>query len=175
MKRRTALKQASAVAGTFAAAGCLSGGSGSGDGTESTTSDDGGDDSEETTVTEPATTESTTAAPMSMASKSLETTGTSCGSENTASVSFTDSGVSVEGQLPVSNPCHEAAFVSTTLDGESMTIVVEAVETDVDACQQCLAKVSYSAGVETNNGVPKSVTVKHRANGETTTVAEASN
>lgn len=169
MKRRTVLKQAGAVAGTIAAAGCLSEGSGSGDGTESTTSES------EDTETESTTSEPTETASMSLSVKSVETTGTSCESEDGASIAFSDGGASIEGQIPASNPCHEAAFVDATLEGESLTVTMEAVEKDVDTCQQCLASVSYAAGVETDNGVPSSVTVKHKANGETSTVAEASN
>lgn len=168
MKRRTVLKQAGAVAGTIAAAGCLSEGSGGGDETESTTSE--GEDTE----TE-STSESTETASMSVSVTSVETAETSCESENTASVSFSDGGASIEGQIPSSNPCHEAAFVDASLEGGALSVTMEAVEKDVDTCQQCLATVSYSAGVETKNGVPSSVTVKHEANGETSTVAEASN
>jgi len=166
MKRRTVLKQAGAVAGTIAVAGCLSEGSGGGDETESTTSES--DDTE-------STTEPTETASMSLSVKSVETTGSSCESEDSASVAFSDDGASIEGKIPASNPCHEAAFVDATLESGSLSVTMEAVEKDVDACQQCLATVSYSAGVETDDGVPSSVTVKHKANGETSTVAEASN
>jgi hypothetical protein len=176
MKRRTLLKRAGAVTGTVAVAGCLSDGGGSGE--ESTTDeDDGGDDGEPTTA-EPTTAEPTTAEPttppLSVAATSLETVNTGCGSENEASVAFGERGASIDGKLPTSNPCHEAAFVDVSLDGGSLTVTVEAVETDVDACQQCLGVVEYTAGIETENGVPESVTVKHSAQGETTVVAEQS-
>lgn len=162
MKRRTVLKRASAVTGSLAIAGCLSEGTGGGE----STSEASGDDE--------STTEPTTSAAMSVSGRSLETVNTGCGSENTAEVSFTESGASVEGKLPVSDPCHEAVFADVSVSDESVVVTMAAVETDADTCQQCLGMVEYSAGLETENGVPKSVTVRHDAQGETTTVAEAS-
>jgi|AntRauTorcE11898_2_1112593.scaffolds.fasta_scaffold01489_2 hypothetical protein len=162
MKRRTVLKRASAVTGSLAAAGCLSEGSG---GSDSTTEES---DDEETT------TEPTTEPSMSLGDRSLETVNTGCGTENTAEVSFTDRGASVTGKIAVSDPCHEAAFVDVSSSDGALMVTMEAVETDADACQQCLGVVEYSAGFETENGVPASVTVKHDSQGETTTVAEGS-
>ncbi|MFC6954104.1 hypothetical protein [Halorubellus litoreus] len=168
MKRRTLLKRASAVTGSLAVAGCLSDGTGSGDGS-TTDEDDGESTTEQPTETEASTTEQ----PMSLGDRSVETVKTGCGSENSATVSFTDSGASVEGKIPTSDPCHEAAFVDIELKDGALTVTMKAVETDVDSCQQCLGMVEYSAGVGTENGVPKSVTVKHEAQGETTVVADA--
>jgi hypothetical protein len=167
MKRRTVLKRASAVTGSLAVAGCLSEGSG---GSGSTTEESGGDGS----TTAASTSEPTTAASMSVGGRSLETVNTGCGSDNTAKVSFTDRGASVTGKIPVSDPCHEAVFADVSVGDDGVTVTMAAAETDADACQQCLGVVEYSAGLETENGVPASVTVRHDAQGETTTVAEAS-
>ena len=169
MKRRTVLKRASAVTGSLAVAGCLSEGSG---GSDSTT--EGSDGDESTTAASTTTEESTTTAAMSVSGRSLETVDADCGEGNSAEVSFTDSGASVSGKIPVSDPCHEAVFADVSLSDGALTVTMAAEETDADACQQCLGVVEYSAGVETENGVPSSVTVKHDAQGETTTVAEAS-
>jgi hypothetical protein len=173
MKRRTVLKRAGAVTGSLAIAGCLSEGTG---GSDSTTeeSDDDESTTESPTTTEPTTTEPTTAASMSLSERSLETVDTGCGSDNTAAVSFTDSGASVTGKIPVSDPCHEAVLADVSVSGDAMTVTMAAAETDADACQQCLGVVEYSAGLETENGVPASMTVRHDAQGETTTVAESS-
>ena len=162
MKRRTVLKRASAVTGSLAVAGCLSEGTGG----ESTT--------EESTTTAATTEESTTTAAMSVSGRSVETVNADCGEGNSAEVSFTDSGASVTGKIPVSDPCHEAVFADVSLSEGALTVTMAAEETDADACQQCLGVVEYSAGLETENGVPSSVTVKHDAQGETTTVADAS-
>lgn len=167
MKRRTVLKRASAVTGSLAVAGCLSEGSG---GSDSTTEESSGGGS----TTAASTTEPTTAASMSVRGRSLETVNTACGTDNAASVSFTDSGASVTGKIPVSDPCHEAVFADVSVDDDGVTVTMAAAETDADACQQCLSVVEYSAGLETENGVPASVTVRHDAQGETTTVADAS-
>jgi hypothetical protein len=168
MKRRTVLKRVSAVTGSLAVAGCLSEGAG---GSDSTTEESGG---EESTTETSATTEPTTAASMSVSGRSLETVDTGCGSDNTAAVSFTESGASVTGKIPVSDPCHEAVFADVSVSGDAVTVTMAAEKTDADACQQCLGVVEYSAGLETENGVPASVTVRHDAQGETTTVAESS-
>lgn len=166
MKRRTLLKRASAVTGSLAVAGCLSEGTGSGD--ESTTDEGGESTTEESTETDASTTER----PVSLGERSLETVNTGCGSENSATVSFGESGASVEGKIPTSDPCHEAAFVDVELRDGALTVTMEAVETDVDSCQQCLGMVEYAAGIGTEHGVPTSVTVKHEAQGETTVVAD---
>jgi len=168
MKRRALLKRASAVTGMAAFAGCLS--EGAGGGGETTT-----DDGDGSTTAESTTAESTTTPPMAVAEQTLETTNAACGTENAAEVAFGESGASVDGKIPASDPCHEAAFVDVSLSDGSLTLTLEAVETDADACEQCLAVVEYSAGIETENGVPESVTVKHRAQGETSVVAEAQN
>ncbi|WP_227133276.1 hypothetical protein [Halorubellus salinus] len=169
MKRRTLLKRASVVTGSLAVAGCLSDGTGSGD--ESTT--DEGDGGGSTTTAPTETAAPTTEQSVSLGDRSLETVNTGCGSENSATASFGDSGVSVDGKIPTSDPCHEAAFVDVELSDGALTVTFEAVETDEDACQQCLGMVEYTAGIGTENGVPKSVTVKHKAQGETTVVADA--
>lgn len=166
MKRRTVLKRASAVTGSLAVAGCLSEGSG---GSDSTTEGSGGGSTTEGTTTEP-----TTEASMSVSGRSLETVSTGCGTENAAEVSFTESGASVSGKIPVSDPCHEAVFADVSLGDGGLVVTMAAEATDADACQQCLGVVEYSAGLETENGVPASVTVRHDAQGETSTVAESS-
>lgn len=168
MKRRALLKRASAATGSLAVAGCLSDGTGGGG--ESTT-EEGGDG--ESTTEQPTETEATTEAPLALGERSVETVSSGCGTENDATVSFTDSGASVEGHIRASNPCHEAAFVDVELSDGALTVTMEAVDSDADACQQCLGTVEYTAGVGTENGVPKSVTVKHKAQGETTVVAES--
>ncbi|WP_323677919.1 hypothetical protein [Halorubellus sp. PRR65] len=169
MKRRTVLKRASAVTGSLAVAGCLSDGTGNGDGSTTDEGDGGESTTEDPTGTEPGTTE----AAMSLGDRSLETVSTGCGTENTAEVAFGDSGASVDGKIPASDPCHEAKFVNVELNDGALTMTLEAVETDADSCQQCLGMVEYSAGIGTENGVPKSVTVTHEAQGETTVVAES--
>ncbi|NHN41627.1 hypothetical protein G9C85_08260 [Halorubellus sp. JP-L1] len=175
MKRRALLKRASAVTGMAAFAGCLSEGAGSGD--VETTEETGGDESTtgESSTTDSTTTEpTTTEAPVAVAKQSLETTNTGCGTENTAEIAFGKSGASVDGKISTSDPCHEAAFADVSLSDGALTVTLEAMATDAEACEQCLAVVEYSAGVETENGVPESVTVKHRAQGETSVVAEQS-
>ena len=111
---------------------------------------------------------------MSVSGRTLETVNTDCGTENAAEVSFTDSGASVTGKVAVSDPCHEAVFADVSVGDGALTVTIAAEATDADTCQQCLGMVEYSAGFETANGVPSSVTVKHDAQGETTTVADAS-
>jgi len=111
---------------------------------------------------------------MSVGERSLETVNTDCGTDNTAAVSFTEGGASVTGTIPVSDPCHEAVFADVSLSDGALTVTMAAEEADADACQQCLGVVEYSAGFETENGVPSSVTVRHDAQGETTTVADVS-
>jgi hypothetical protein len=167
MKRRTLLKRASAVTGSLAVAGCVSDGTGSGD--ETSADEGGGSTTEQPTETEASTTERA----VSLGDQSLETVKTGCGSENTASASFGDGGVSVDGKIPASDPCHEAAFVDVELSDGALTVTMEAVEADADSCEQCLGMVEYSAGIGTEHGVPTSVTVKHEAQGETTVVAES--
>lgn len=163
MKRRTVLKQATASAGIIAAAGCLSeGGTGGGDETEETTEGSSGGS---TTAPEPPAS--------SVESKSVETMETSCGSENAASVSFEDGGASIDGDVAASDPCHEAAFGDVVVEDGELTVTMEVTATDADACEQCLGQVPYTAGVEVD-GELSSATVKHRSQGETTTVAEAS-
>jgi len=167
MKRRTVLKRATAAAGTIVAAGCLSEGSPGGGGESDETT-------AETTAPESTTSGDGSGMAPSVSSRSVETTETGCGSENAASVSFTDGGVSVDGDVPASDPCHEAAFGEVAVEDGALSVTMEVTGTDADACQQCLGQVTYAAGVEVDGGELSSVTVRHRSQGETTTVAEAS-
>lgn len=168
MKRRTVLQQAGAVAGALGVAGCLSDGAGS----------PGGDESSDPTATsEPSSTEgegSTSSPSLAVASSSVETRDASCGSEESASVSFAGSDVSISGSIPASDPCHEAVIANVSLESSALTVNVEAVETDSDACQQCLAAVEYGVDVAFEGDGPNSVTVQHESDGETTVVTEES-
>jgi hypothetical protein len=186
MKRRTVLKRAGALSGTLAVAGCLtdspgggggSGGDESGDETTSPSDSDGSDDGEESTSAPSETTEGGDAEAMdssqALASSSLETVSAGCGSGSSASVAFDGSDVSITGKVDVSDPCHEAVFADVSLEEDTLTVNVEATETDADACQQCLAVVEYSAGFEFADDGPTTVTVKHNSQGETTVVTTA--
>jgi hypothetical protein len=172
MKRRTVLQQAGAVAGALGVAGCLSDGAGSpGGGEETTEPPESGDDSGDDESTTEGDDEQEVVAVMS---SSIETRDASCGSGESASVSFESGAVSVSGSIPASDPCHEAVLADVSVTDGAMSVNVATAETDSDTCQQCLAVVEYDVSVSFETDGPDAVTVKHDSQGETTVVTEES-
>lgn len=156
MDRRTLLKNTVALGSIATLGGCLSDGTGDGGTTESNGTD-----------------APTTTPPMAVSDRSIETTSTTCGDENTASVTFEDAGATISGSIPASTPCHDATLVDVSASGDELQVTVGTTERDTDSCESCLGAISYTAEVTTNNG-PQSTTVTHEHMGETTTVAEES-
>jgi len=153
MRRRALLANATAL-GTVAAAGCL----GDLTGGETTTAETTTTERTTATTTERTT---TTTPPLEVTQRSIETTATACGGENTGSISFTDDGATVEGSVQATTPCYEATFVDERVLGGVVEVTVGTTSTDAEACQECIGHVEYSATLETNVD-PHSVVLVHR-------------
>lgn len=149
MQRRAFL----AAAGAVVAAGCTRSGDGGGSGTTTTTR------------TRP-----------SVASSSFAVEDVSCGTKSaSASVSWSDVAVSVDGVLSVPSPCHTGVLDEVSYDADADELVVRVASTKAkETCVQCLADVSYTASVEFADGLPGRVRVEHRSKGGTRTVTTVS-
>jgi hypothetical protein len=158
MRRRALLQSTAATTALGSLAGCLDSLSGDSTDTETTT-----DDTETTTDDTETNTESTTTAPaLAVESKTIETTNTDCGSENSGRIEFTDSGATITGSVQANTPCHEAQYVDERVLGGVLEVTIGTTESDADAeaCQECIAHVEYS-GTITTNVDPHSLVLVH--------------
>jgi len=110
-------------------------------------------------------------------SPTIETLGSDCADEptsDTASVSFGDDQLSIDGRIQAPNPCHEATLetISETQNGLTVVVGVEDVS-DGDNCIQCVGSVEYSTTMRYDLVAPETVTVVHRSTGEERTVTTA--
>ena len=98
-----------------------------------------------------------------------------CGAADEADVSFGGNSVMVEGSIRVPNPCYDArlADVAVTPDG-GLRVTVATTEPEAGFCAQCVATVEYRADVAFRDRVPETVTVVHRGDDATRTVATVS-
>ncbi|WP_135533939.1 hypothetical protein [Halostella pelagica] len=189
MKRRDVLRRTSVAAAVAvgAGAGCLSDpdDGGNDDGSTETDETDNGETSQDTTTEatddeetnrETTTEEAAGGGASDVTARSISTTNTDCqssGDSETASVSFGDGQVDLSGVVSAPDPCHEAAFESAKYDGDEFVVVI-GVASNGKACMQCVGVVEYEGSVGFEEGVPETVTVKHRRQEETTTVTTAS-
>lgn len=152
-----------AVVGTsLAAAGCLSESDGDGGG-------DGDDDSG--TGTDPGT-----AAPPSVAATAFDDGEGDCGGDDAATVTVSDRTVVVAGRAMTPDPCHDLALAAADYDAgdDRLTVVVAVGDEGPGGCVECVGEVPYEARVTFDRGLPGTVIVRHRRNGETVLVARTS-
>jgi len=147
MRRRTLLATLGTMA-TGAVAGCT-GGSNDGSGSD----DSGGSGSTDAPATEPE-----------MGDATLSRVG-DCeqGSAGTATVSFGEAAVDVEGCLIARNGCHYPALADAGYaDGEFRLVVEEVDESEPDdMCTEALEYRAYEAEVTFDDGTPETVAVVH--------------
>jgi hypothetical protein len=110
---------------------------------------------------------------------SLRVTGRRCrsdGEPGEASVAFEDGTLDLSGLLVVPSPDYGAAVESVEwdrVDGEStLAVTVAATElSDDDGGVQCVGVLDYEATLAVDGELPGAVTVRHRSQDETRTVA----
>ena len=110
--------------------------------------------------------------PPEVVSRSFTQLRGACGSANRANVSFDEESVTVRGSIQVPNPCYGARLADVSVTGEdTLRVTVATTEPKAGICTQCLAHVEYRADLAFRDRVPGTVSVVHRADGETKTVA----
>jgi hypothetical protein len=137
-------------------------------------SSDNGDD----TGSEP---ESASEPELELLETELTTASADCGSGDLVEATVTDGDLTLEGKLPASNPCHEAALDRATLEDGALSVAVRAAETtgEDETCMSCLGVVEYEGTLSfsadlTDLSTFESVTVEHGGtSGETHTIEEA--
>jgi hypothetical protein len=173
--RRTVI--ASAVTSAVALAGCIADRNGNGaadDETDDTNGerdepddepDDGEDDDREMNGTEgegPGDGE----APEGVADVTFEVLNVESGIEDeSASVTFEDDGLLVEGTITGNNSCYTARIAEMSLSDGEFTLSVESYE-DADEDQMCaqeLVDITYEAVVEFDDRGPETVVVEHNS------------
>lgn len=165
VNRRRFLSALSGLAGTAGLAGCLGGPGGT-----------VGTDTPPPTDT-PLPTDSGDGA-VTPAEQSFEVLDRGCGqAENSATVSFGEDSVTVEGVIGGRDTCDTARLASAGLHHDVLTVVVEVVEAETEGtpvCGQCLTDIEYAYHATGLRGGPARVRVVHRtADGEeTVTVAD---
>jgi hypothetical protein len=171
MDRRTLLARFGAVLGTASLGGCLSQ-------YEDIAGDAGETTTDGTETAEPTTERATTAIQRpKLADSSFELLDGGCGRPtDEASVTFESDGgtVSVEGTISGSNACYVAKLADASYDSETGTFdvtVVSMQKEGAEACAQCIVELDYEATFTFEGGLPAEVRVRHRAMGETETVA----
>ncbi|MFD1644620.1 hypothetical protein [Haloarchaeobius litoreus] len=95
--------------------------------------------------------------------------------DHTATVSYGDEEVSVEGTFITPTPCYSVDVAESGYDDESdvFELVLEATENDVDGCVECVGQVDYEATVGFEADFPAHVSVVHRTNDGDTEVGRA--
>ncbi|MFB6236672.1 MAG: hypothetical protein ABEH81_12940 [Halopenitus sp.] len=163
MKRRT-LVATLATMSTGAVAGCTGGTDGS-TGSGSTPTDTPTDTPGDTPNTKPARREATL-------SREGECEESAAGS---ATVSFGDTFVDVEGCLTARDGCHYPALADASYEGDVFRIVVEEVdESDPDEmCTEAIEYRAYEVEVTFDSGTPDTVEVVHVTAQGRETVAKA--
>lgn len=157
MKRRTLL-QAVAGAGTAALAGCTGtpdGGSG-GDGGDGNYGGTGG-----TTTPDTTTAPETTTSASSVTGTLFQVRAVECGVvEPSATVTYDDGEVVVDGVLPGNDGCTRARLGSAGYADGTLTVGVESYTETDGVCKQCTTEVRYTATVRMD-GAPERVVVTH--------------
>ncbi|WP_440990878.1 hypothetical protein [Haloarchaeobius baliensis] len=97
------------------------------------------------------------------------------GQDHTATVTYGDEEVTVEGTFITPTPCYSVDVAESGYDSESgvFELVLEAMETDADACVECVGQVDYEATVGFEADFPAHVSVLHRTNQGDVDVARA--
>jgi len=99
--------------------------------------------------------------------REIRTNSAECASSpsggHSISINSRDGVVILAGVISAPNPCHRAELSGAEYDSEtdSLTVTVEAVEEDVDSCQECLGAIDYNADITFSGGMPGEVTVNH--------------
>lgn len=161
MKRRDVLAGLGALAGTAGLAGCLAGG-----GAETPTETPDPTDSGDQAHTPRETT--------------FDVVDRSCGQgQNSASVTFGEDSVNVDGTIGGRDTCDTAQLVEAGLHLDVLKVVVEVVQEDTEGtpvCGQCLTDIDYAFSASGLRGGPAQVRVVHlTADGkQTVTVADRS-
>jgi hypothetical protein len=166
MRRRELLSAVGAAVGS-ALAGCTgSGGPDPGTGGGSADDDAGGDDSDGTET--PAT--------PAMTDQSLAGID-GCPERNGASVSWSETTVTITGCITGRNGCAVPVLGSAAYDAaaDELSVTVTTEQDDSGgACTQALTDLGYEATMTFEDGLPGRVVVSHESMGETTTATEAS-
>jgi len=104
----------------------------------------------------------------SVSDASIETVDASCGGgtehERLVAVSRTAGGVTIDGVLQTSNPCHRAVLTGVAVTDGRLTVDVAAESTlgEGEVCVQCVGAVQYTVDVELSNAdALTGVTVSH--------------
>ncbi|WP_267642683.1 hypothetical protein [Haloarchaeobius amylolyticus] len=93
---------------------------------------------------------------------------------STATVSFTDDGVDIEGTLVTGDPCYEVSVGDIGYNPKTDELRVTLTTQPGDgSCMNCVGAVPFQASAGLKHDLPAHVVVRHQSNGETTTVAEA--
>lgn len=100
----------------------------------------------------------------------------SCDTMQYASISPSESGVTVTGGIPASNPCHRAVLTDTSLTKEGgknqVGVKISVEDGDEDSCRNCLAVIEYTAELGFDQMGPVEVVVDHQQiSGEVSTIA----
>ena len=108
--------------------------------------------------------------PSELVAKSIETTGSGCGSPNdeTVQVDVSDRTVVVTGVLEAPNPCHEAVLKDVALvDGQlSLAVDVRSTLEEDESCIQCHGRVEYVVRIEPAAGEPVDMVDIEHATGD---------
>jgi hypothetical protein len=162
--RRGLLEAATAV-GAIAVAGCVAQPEDASGGSPHRTDPDPDDTTDETTDPDPddttdpgdrnsgddTATEAITDTP-GIDGVSIETIEARCGSpdEDGITVDKNAETVIINGNLPASNPCHEAVLEAGAVEDTGLSVVIDAADTtdEDEGCVTCYGTVSYRAEIE---------------------------
>ena len=96
----------------------------------------------------------------------LETVGAACaeGDNDSVTINWTESGISIEGAMQTPNPCHKAVLGGVTVENGQLTVDVSAESTlsEDEVCTPCVGEVLYTVDVPLSNSDSLArVTVSH--------------
>jgi hypothetical protein len=100
-----------------------------------------------------------------------------CGKQHSASVTFEDEAVRVDGVVRASTPNYDLALAGAGYERETgaLTVRVQATEGDDDSMGvQCVGEVPYEATVGFDHGLPREVVVIHESMDDPVEVARVS-
>ncbi|NHN57844.1 MULTISPECIES: hypothetical protein [Halorussus] len=113
--------------------------------------------------------------PPAVVDRTFTAFGGTCGAADEAEVAFGGGAVAVEGSIRAPNPCYGARLAEVAVTGpDALRVTVATTEPESDFCAQCVATVEYRADVAFRDRVPGTVTVIHRDDDATRTVASVS-
>ncbi|MFC4405598.1 hypothetical protein [Haloarchaeobius iranensis] len=97
------------------------------------------------------------------------------GEDHTATVSYGDEEVTVEGAFVTPTPCYSVEVTESNYDEETdeFELVLVATENDAESCVECVGVVDYESTVGFEADFPAHVSVVHRTNDGDTEVARA--